>query len=44
MQPIKTLLQIEYEKLIKARIEAIKLQEKIDKRLAKIRGLMNGKY
>lgn len=44
MQPIKTSIEIEYEKLVKARIEAVKLQEKIDKQLAKLRGLMNGKY
>lgn len=44
MQQINKELQEEYDKLVKERIKAIQLLEKIDKQLANLRGKMNGKY
>lgn len=44
MQQINKELQDEYDKLVKERIKAIQLLEKIDKQLANLRGKMNGEY
>lgn len=45
MQPtLQTVVHIEYDKLVESRKQAVKLLEKIDKQLAKLRGIMNDKY